>query len=65
VRSRSPVASYLARRRAYWPWWLLYTFSPYHRGYDQGYEQAVKNLRACGALKVDTRDIETDTTVRR
>lgn len=45
-RKRTPVTTWTAKRRARWPWWLLFHLSPYHRGYDAGYEQAVRNLDA-------------------
>jgi hypothetical protein len=35
-------------RGPHWLWWCLYHFSPYHRGYDRGYEQAIGNVKACG-----------------
>lgn len=34
-------------RRPLWAWRLMFVLSPYHRGYDAGYRQAVRNMRAC------------------
>lgn len=43
-RKRTPVTSLLCRG-PYWLWWLLYTISPYHRGFaagrDQGYAAGI------------------------
>jgi hypothetical protein len=41
-KKRTPVTSFVAVHCPYWVWWLLYTVSPYHRGYDHGYKAAVK-----------------------
>lgn len=51
-RKRTPVTSLLCRG-PYWLWKLLYTISPYHRGYDAGYLQMVKNVSASAAVARD------------